>query len=125
MRKQTLGLCLIGQTSSCASACALVQLRYIWRAVNDAQAWAFACVWCDELSFCICHAFRMFVFAYIARFRALLLARDIKFPAADDELVSYVVLLLPSIPFGQFSFHRVVGTKTLRFGFGNSPAFWP
>jgi hypothetical protein len=34
----------------------------------------------------------MFIFAYIARFRALLLARNIKFPASDDEQVSCVDL---------------------------------
>ncbi len=44
----------------------------------------------QRLNVSICDALCMFIFAYIARFRALLLARDIKFPAADDEQVSYV-----------------------------------
>ncbi len=81
----------------------------------------------------------MFVFAYIARFRAIILARDIKFPVADDVHVSCVLpshtpklitvfqfiglikcVLLPS------RFHRVpaaahafAGSSTRRFGFAS------
>jgi hypothetical protein len=36
----------------------------------------------------------MFIFAYIARFRAILLSRNIEFPVADDKQVSCVITLL-------------------------------
>ena len=36
----------------------------------------------------------MFIFAYIARFRAILLSRNIQFPIADDKHVSCVIALL-------------------------------
>ncbi len=78
----------------------------------------------------------MFVFAYIARFRALILARDIKFPVADDVQVSCVppshtpkritvfqfiglikCVLIPSRSHRvSAAAHAFAGSKTLRFG---------